>query len=162
MALGDMFLHIEGQKTGKILGESKDLVYPGQMHINGWSWGMSSSGSMGGAAGPAKTALSEISISKNVDAASTALMSVMRNNELIKKGVITVRKAGSKPIDYFKIVFEKARITSHTVGSQSESEPELTEQLSIAFEKIEVQYSAQDDSGAAKATSSFTAEVIKN
>ena len=159
MALGDMFLYIEGQKTGKILGESKDAVYSGQMHINGWSWGMSSSGSMGGGTGSAKTALSEISISKDVDTASTALMSVMRNNEQIKKGVITVRKAGSKPIDYFKIIFEKARITSHTVGSQSG--PELTEQLSIAFEKIEVQYCAQDDSGGAKGASTFTAEVTK-
>ena len=160
MALEDMFLLIEGQKTGKISGESRDAVYPGQIQVSGWSWGMSSSSSMGGMGASGKAALSELGISKGVDTASTALMSVMRNNEVIKKGVLTVRKAGSKPLDYFKIIFERARITSYSVGSQSG--PELTEQLSIAFEKIEVQYCAQDDSGGAKGTSTFTAEVIKN
>jgi type VI secretion system secreted protein Hcp len=160
MALGDMFLSIEGQKTGKILGESKDAEYPGQIQILGWTWGMTSSASMGSSAGSTKTALSEINISKNVDTASTALMSVMRSNELIKRGVITVRKAGTNPIDYFKITFERARITSHTIGSQAG--PELMEQLSIAFEKIEVQYSAQDATGGKKGTSTFAADVTNN
>ena len=160
MALADMFLLIEGQKTGKIKGESKDLVYPEHIQILGWTWGMSSSASMGGGDISAKTALSELHISKNVDTATTALMSVMRNNEVIKKGVLTVRKSGGKPIDYFKLIFERGRITSHTIASQSG--PELTEQLSIAFEKIEVQHCAQDDTGAKKAASTFTAEVDRN
>ena len=159
MALEDMFLLIEGQKTGKINGESSDAVYSGQIQVNGWSWGMSGSSSMGGMGASSKTALSELSISKSVDTASTALMSVMRNNEVIKKGILTVRKAGSKPLDYFKIIFERARITSYSVGSQSG--PDLSEQLSIAFEKIEVQYCAQDENGGKKGTSTFSAEITK-
>jgi type VI secretion system secreted protein Hcp len=84
----------------------------------------------------------------------------MRTNEVIKKGVLTVRKSGSNPVDYLKIIFEKARITSYSVGSQSG--PELTEQLSISFERIEVQYSGQENTGGKKATSSFTAQVTDN
>ena len=64
MALEDMFLLIEGQKTGKINGESNDAVYPGQIQIAGWSWGMSSSSSMGGMGASSKASLSELSISK--------------------------------------------------------------------------------------------------
>jgi type VI secretion system secreted protein Hcp len=160
MALADMFLLIEGQKTGKISGESKDAVYPGQIQILDWSWGMSSSASMAGTSATNRTALSELSIVKNVDTASTALMSVMRSNEVIKKGVITVRKAGNNPLDYFQIIIEKGRITAYAVGSQTG--PVLTEKLSIAFEKIEVHYSAQDDTGGKKATSTFSAQVTNN
>ena len=43
MAKSDMFLLIEGQKTGTVKGESVDKVYPAQIDVYGWSWGMSSS-----------------------------------------------------------------------------------------------------------------------
>jgi type VI secretion system secreted protein Hcp len=159
MAIADMFLLIEGQKTGKIVGESRDAVYPDQIDLIGWSWGMSTS-TVGGMSTSTRTALSELSVVKKVDTASTALMSVMRNNELIKKGVLTVRKAGSKPIDYFTVTFERARITAYDVCS--DDGPELTERLSIAFEKIEIQYFAQDDKGAKKGGSTFMTEVTRN
>jgi type VI secretion system secreted protein Hcp len=159
MAIADMFLLIEGQKTGKIVGESKDAVYPGQIDVVAWSWGMSTATVSGMTESP-RTALSELNVVKKVDTASTALMSVMRTNELIKKGVLTVRKAGSKPMDYFTVAFERARITAYDVSSNDG--PELTERLSIAFEKIEIQYFAQDDKGAKKGGSTFMAEVTKN
>lgn len=157
MAKSDMFLLIEGQKTGAIKGESADKIYPGQIDIYGWSWGMSSSGAMAGSGGGLKTSLTEIRISKQVDAASTPLMSVMRSGEVIKKAVLTVRKAGTVPIDYFILTVERGRITSYEVGSPGG--PELSEQLSIAFEKIDVQYFAQDEKGARKGGSTFNTEV---
>ncbi len=157
MAKSDMFLLIEGQKTGAIKGESVDKVYPAQIDVSGWSWGMGSSGAMAGSGGGLKTSLTEIRISKMVDAASTPLMSVMRSGELIKKAVLTVRKAGTVPIDYFILTIERGRITSYEVGSAGG--PELSEQLSIAFEKIDVQYFAQDEKGARKGGSTFNTEV---
>ena len=157
MAKGDMFLLIDGQKTGTVKGESSDKVYPGQIDVLGWSWGMSSSSAMGGSGEGLKTSLSELRISKAVDSASTPLMSVMRNGELIKKAVLTVRKAGGVQIDYFTLTIERGRITSYEVGGQFS--PELSEQLSIAFEKIEVQYFAQDEKGARKGGSMFNTEV---
>lgn len=157
MAKSDMFLLIEGQKTGAIKGESVDKVYPAQIDVYGWSWGMSSSAALAGSGGGLKTSLSELRISKLVDAASTPLMSVMRSGELIKKAVLTVRKAGTVPIDYFIMTIERGRITSYELGSPSG--PELSEQLSIAFEKIEVQHFAQDEKGARKGGSTFNTEV---
>jgi type VI secretion system secreted protein Hcp len=157
MAKGDMFLLIDGQKTGAIKGESADKVYTGQIDVLGWSWGMSSSTAIGGASSGVKTSLSELRIVKAVDAATTPLMSVMRSGEIIKKGVLTVRKAGGTQIDYFTITIERGRITAIEVASQDG--PDLTEQMSIAFEKIEVQYFAQDDKGARKGGSTFSAQV---
>ncbi len=159
MAKGDMFLLVDGQKTGPIKGESTDKTYPGQIDVLGWSWGMSSSNAMGGASASAKAALSELRITKSVDAATTALMSVMRSNEVIKKAVLTVRKAGGTQIDYFTLTIEKGRITALDVTSDPAGGPDLLEQMSIAFEKIEVQYYAQDDKGARKGGSTFTTQV---
>jgi type VI secretion system secreted protein Hcp len=156
MANGDMLLFVEGQKTGVIKGESADSIYPGQIEVFGWSWGMSSSTAMGGGGTGLKTSLSELRLTKLVDSASTPLMVVMRNNEVIKKAVLTVRKAGGKQIDYFTVTVERGRLTSYEVAS---SGPELTEQISISFEKIKVEYAPQSDKGARRATSTFESEV---
>lgn len=157
MAKGDMLLLIDGQKTGPIKGESADKTYPGQIDILDWSWGMDSASTLGGAGAGSKTSLSSLRIVKAVDTASTPLMSLMRTGELIKKAVLTVRKAGGVQIDYFTLTIERGRITAYEVASHSG--PELTERLSIAFEKIEVQYFAQDEKGARKGASAFSTEV---
>jgi type VI secretion system secreted protein Hcp len=157
MASADMFLLLEGQRTGFVKGESTDSVYPGQIDVLGWAWGMTSSAAIGGAGGAAKTALSELRIRKQADTATTGLMSVMRNGEVIKKAVLTVRKGGGVPIDYFTLSIQQGRITAYELESQAG--PVLSEQLSIAFEKIEVQYFAQDSKGARKGGSTFSTEV---
>ena len=158
MAKGDMFLLVEGQRTGTIKGESVDKVHTGEIDIAGWSWGMSTGAAMGGGAGTGlKTSLSELRVSKVVDCSSTALMSVMRNGELVKRAVLTVRKSGGTQLDYFTLTIERGRITSYEMGSPGG--PELDETLSIAFEKIEVEYFEQNEKGVRKGAAAFTAEV---
>jgi type VI secretion system secreted protein Hcp len=160
MAKADMFLRLTGQKTGAVKGESDVKGHEGEIELLGWSWGMSSSGAMGGAGPAARTALSELRIDKRTDTASTQLMSVMRSNELIKEAVLTVRKAGvNPPVDYFVITILKGRITSFDIGNGAAGNPELNEKLSIAFEQIDITYAAQDDKGGKKAGSTFTAQV---
>lgn len=160
MAKSDMFLLVEGQKSGVIKGESSDLVYSGQIDVIGWSWGMSSPAHIGGIDASSRVNLLQLQISKAVDSATPPLMACMNSNELIKKVVLTVRKAGGEQIDYFKLQIERCRITSLEVGSTSG--PELNEKLSIAFEKIEVQYFPQGEDGGALASKIFDAEVYKN
>jgi type VI secretion system secreted protein Hcp len=83
---------------------------------------------------------------------------VMRNNEQIKKAVLTVRKSsGGKPIDYLVITIERGRIAAFDIATAAPDSPELIERLSIAFEKIEIAYKAQDSKGAQTAASTFTA-----
>ena len=157
MASGDMFLMIDGERTGVVKGESNDSVYPGQIDVTGWSWGMTTSAAIGGSGSGARSQLSELRVRKLTDTASTALMSVMRNNELIKKAVLTVRKAGGVQIDYLTVTLKKARITYFEIAAPSG--PQLSEELSIAFESIEVEYYAQDQKGGRKGGSLFSAEV---
>lgn len=163
MAKGDMHLKLEGKSTGAIKGESNVASHIGEIEVKEWSWGMAGASSLGGAGPSARTALSELNITKGVDSASTALMSVMRNNEQVKKAVLSVRKAGGTPsIDYLTITIERGRITRYDVGTAGFDSPELVERLSIAFEKIDIAYHSQDEKGAKKAGSNFVAEIVHN
>lgn len=160
MSKGDMHLRIEGKSTGAIRGESNVANHLGEIEVSEWSWGMSAASGLGGAGAASRAALSELRITKGVDSASTALMAVMRNNEQIKKAVLSVRKAGGAPaIDYLQITIERGRITAFDVGTAAPDSPVLVERIAIAFEKIDVTYSAQDEKGAKKAASSFSAEI---
>jgi type VI secretion system secreted protein Hcp len=161
MAKGDIHLKLEGKTSGAIRGESNAPAHLGEIEVSAWSWGMSGASALGGAGTASRAALSELRITKRVDTASTALMTVMRNNEQIKKAVLTVRKSGSSPpIDYLTVTIERGRLTAFDLGTVAPDASELVEHLSIAFEKIEIAYSGQDEKGAKKAASTFTADIL--
>ena len=160
MAKGDILLRVEGKSTGVITGESASAASPGAIDVKEWSWGMVGPTALGGSGPASRIALQELRITKGVDRASTALMSVMRTNEPIKKAVLTVRKSGSSPpVDYLVVTIERGRITSFDIGTVAPDQAELVERLSISFEKIEVSYAAQSSLGAKAAASSFIADV---
>lgn len=138
------------------MGEVNDPGHVNEMAVEGWSWGMSTGNAMGAGRGT-RTALSELRISRLVDRGSTALMSIMRNNDGIKKAVLSVRKAsGAAPIDYFVVKIKDGRISSYEVSS---SGPELTETITLAFEKIQIDYHSQSSSGGAMGSSTFETDV---
>jgi type VI secretion system secreted protein Hcp len=160
MAKADMFLRFEGKSSGVVKGESNVLEHLEEIEILEWSWGMTGSNALAGAGSSVRVALSEIQFTKGTDRATTQLMSVMRNNEPVKKAVLTVRKAGAvPPVDYLIITLEGGRITKHLIGTEAPGSPVLTEHLAIAFEKIEVKYTPQQSSGSKSAQLTFKASV---
>jgi len=160
MALDDMFLKIEGARLGPIKGESLDQSHKDEIDVLSWKWGMRAQTDLSGAGRTGKAALNNIVITKKVDSASCALMSVMRNNDLIKKAKLTVRKAGGKPVEYLKIEIEKGRITSLDLGTDAEAGgPALLETLHIAFQKINVEYVPQGGDGQQRGSMNFETEI---
>ncbi len=160
MPQGDMFLKVEGARSGAIKGESRDETHREEIDILSWSWGMRAQTAMGGAGRASRASLSELRITKRVDSASTALMAAMRNNDLLNKVVLSVRKAGGTALEYFKITLENARVTLIEVQSgASDDQPGLMENLSIAYEKINVEYTPQGRDGQARGGMSFFAET---
>lgn len=154
-----MFLKVNGSRSGGIKGEANDQAHRDEIDVVGWSWGMRSASAMGGGGTASKTTVESLHVTKEVDAASTALMSVMRNNELLTKVVLTVRKAGGLPIDYFVVTLENARITSYDVATAGAGSDVLLEKLTFSFQKITAEYVGQDDRGLKRGSMSFTAEV---
>ncbi len=154
----DMSIKIQG-----IDGESKIDKHQGEIDILAWSWGMSQSGSFhtGGGGGAGKVNVQDLSLTKWVDKSSCALMLHCCNGKHIPEATLTVRKAGDKPVDYIIIKLEKLMVTSVSTGG-SGGEDRLTENVTLNFAKVNVDYKEQDDKGAGKQAGNLKWDMEQN
>jgi type VI secretion system secreted protein Hcp len=157
MAIGDMFLKVETARQGVVKGESDDATHTAEIDVLSWSWGMRAQSAMAGAGPSSKATLDELRVVKHIDSASTGLMAAMRNNELIKKATLVVRKAGGSPLEYLKFTLQNARITE--LGLETEGD-QVMERLSLSFQRINVEYVPQGNDGLARGSMMFEAEIV--
>jgi type VI secretion system secreted protein Hcp len=134
-----MFLKMQG-----VTGEAVDPDHHGEIDVVSWSWGMQAPTSTVTGTAAGKAVVSELHIIKRVDQSSPTLMGFLKNNKVIAQAQLTVRKAGSTPLTYFKIELENVRVTS--IKAESES-AELNEHLSLGFSKVRVSYIPQGKAG---------------
>jgi type VI secretion system secreted protein Hcp len=155
-----MFLYVKGAAKGVIQGEAEDASHKNEIEVLGWSWGMQQRPFIGGTTATGRATLRELEIWKNVDAASTALMSALRHNEVIEKAVLTVRKgSGQDPLEYLVITLQGGRVASLDVKIEENSpNASIAERVTIAFNKIRVEYQTQNKTGAGKGKMVFEDE----
>lgn len=141
----DMFIQI-----GSLKGESRDKVHAGKIDVLAWSWGMSNSGSahVGGGAGSGKVNVQDLSITKYIDKSTPSLMLAACNGKHFDKATLIVRKAGEKPVEYVIVEMTDVLITSLSTGG-SGGEDRLTENVTLNFAKVHVDYTPQDQTGKA-------------
>ena len=145
---GDMFLSVSGAKSGPIAGEAQDSKHKNEIEVLGWSWGLAGKSSLGAGTATGKATMRELRIIKRVDKSSTALMSALRTNELIKKAVLTLRKTGKTPLEYLIITLENGRVMALDIDAgDAANSPTLVERVSISFSKISVEYTPQGPDG---------------
>ncbi len=139
----DIFLKIDG-----IDGESADRTHKDSIDVLAWSWGASQSGTMhaGGGGGAGKVNVQDLSVTKYVDRSSPDLILACCNGKHFTKATVTMRKAGENPVEYLKIHMEDLLISSVSTGG-SGGEDRLTENISLNFAKIKVEYTEQDAKG---------------
>jgi type VI secretion system secreted protein Hcp len=139
----DMVLKIE-----PIKGESVVANHEGQVDVLAWSWSISNSGSMhiaqGGGSGKAN--VSDLSLTKWVDKASSDLMKFCVQGTHIDEATLYVRKAGTTPLEYIVITMKKILITSVSTGG-SGGEDKLTENISLNFTEYACAYVPQKPDG---------------
>lgn len=154
----DMFI-----KIGDIKGESADKAHKDKIDVLAWSWGMSNSGSAhtGGGAGAGKVNVQDLSITKYIDKSSTDLMLAACNGKHFKDALLIVRKAGEKPVEYLKIKLTDVLITSVSTGG-SGGEDRLTENVSLNFAKVSVDYTPQKQDGSADSTLNMGWDIRAN
>jgi type VI secretion system secreted protein Hcp len=141
----DIFLKIPG-----VDGESKDDKHKKEIDILAWSWGLSNSGSahVGGGAGAGKVNVQDVSFTKWVDASTPKLVLACCNGSHYDEATLVVRKAGGSPVEYIKLKLQEVLITSVSTGG-SGGEDRLTENITLNFAKFNLDYTPQDDKGAA-------------
>lgn len=151
-----MFLKVKGAKHGDIVGESQDQKHKNEIEVLSWSWGMQGKSAIGGGVATGKATMRELHIVKNVDKASTALMSALRTNEQIKEGVLTLRKTGGSKLEYMKITINDGRVMSLDVQAGDDSGGStLIEKVSFSFNKINVEYTPQGGDGQPQGSTTF-------
>jgi type VI secretion system secreted protein Hcp len=140
----DMFI-----KIGDLKGESKGQGHSKEIDVLAWSWGMSQSGTMhtGGGGGAGKVSVQDLSFTKYFDAASADLMLSCCNGKHITEAVLTIQKAGETALPYIKITMTNLLVASISTGG-SGGEDRLTENVTLNFEKVKVEYDTQTEKGA--------------
>ena len=156
----DMFM-----KIGDIVGESDDKKHPKSIDVLAWSWGMSNSGTthQGGGGGAGKANVQDLSFTKYTDASSHVLLLHCSNGTHVPKANLTVRKAGGKgaPIEYIKIEMTEVLITSVSCGG-SGGEDRLTENVTLNFAAVKVDYVEQKKDGSAGDKPSMNWNIAEN
>lgn len=144
----DMFLKIEG-----IEGEAQDKAHAKEIDVLAWSWGMSQSGTThtGPGGGAGKVNVQDLSITKYIDKATPNLMMYCCNGKHVKEMKLTVRKAGEQPVEYIKITMTDGLISSVSTGG-SGGEDRLTENISLNFAKVKIEYTPQKPDGSPDTT----------
>ncbi len=154
-----MFLKVKGAKHGDINGEAQDQKHKNEIEVLAWSWGMQGKASLGGGMATGKATMRELRITKRVDKSSTALMSALRSNELIKEATLTLRKIGKSPLEYLTIKIEEGRVMAIDLDAGDASgSPALLERVSLSFNKISIEYTPQGADGMPQGTTTFEDE----
>lgn len=141
----DMFMKID-----TLEGEAQDAKHKKEIDVLHWSWGMSNSGSAhnGSGAGAGKVRVQDLTFTKWVDKATPKLALVCCSGKHFKDATLVVRKAGDKPVEYLKIKMDTVLISSISTGA-SGGEDRLTENITLNFSKVSMDYVPQDDKGSA-------------
>jgi type VI secretion system secreted protein Hcp len=110
-----------------------------------WSWGMQASETaIAGRDGTGRSSVGELDVVKRADQASPTLMSFLVTNRLVGQAKLTVRKAGTTPVEFFTIELRKVRIVSIKIESQG---TDLVERVRLGFSNVRVTYTPQDSKG---------------
>jgi type VI secretion system secreted protein Hcp len=125
----DFFLHVQTKRAGKVKGESTSPGHADDIIVTGWAWG----------------SYSALTVHKQVDSTTTALMSALVTNDEVKEAKLSLRRAGGEQEDYLVITLKAARITS--LQHSGADDGSTRETLTIAFTEVEVQYRPQQSSG---------------
>lgn len=151
MSQVDYFLKLDG-----VDGESTDDKHKGEIQLESFSLGStnSSSFSSGGGGGAAKVVMQDFHFVKKVDKSSAKLLTACATGEHIKTATMVCRKAGTDQQEFLTVVMSPVLVTSWQEGGSAGSDVIPTEQVSLAFGKIEFKYKEQ------KADGSLGGEVI--
>jgi type VI secretion system secreted protein Hcp len=154
----DMFLKLDGCD-----GESADDSHKGEIDVLAFSWGMTQSGSMhvAGGGGSGKVNVQDMSITKFLDTASTVLMQKCCSGKHFTSAILTCRKAGESPVEYFKVTMEEVLVSSVSEGG-SGGEDRQTENVTLNFAKVKVEYTPQASDGSAGAASELGYDIRSN
>jgi type VI secretion system secreted protein Hcp len=136
-------------KIGDIKGESQDSVHKDEIDVLAWNWGMSQNGNMqmGSGGGAGKVNIQDLTFTKYLDKSTPNLMMACSSGKHYPEAKLVIRKAGGEsPIEYTLITLKEVLISSLGTGG-ARTDDRLTEQVSLNFAEVKVEYQPQKSDG---------------
>ena len=135
----DMYLKVQSAKQGFIKGESTAADHEDEIVVKGWKWGLAQNTDAANRSQViSKRSLRPLVITKQLDVASTKLMSALSNNETIKTAVLAMRVATGAQADYTIITLTNALVIE--VECLADHEGEVSEEVTFSFSEVDIQY----------------------
>lgn len=151
-------------KIGDIKGESTDDKHKDEIDVLSYSWGATQSATLafGGGGGAGKVQFQDFHFTSNTSKASPLLLKACATGEHIKDAQITVRKSGKGQQEFLIIKMNDILVSSYQTGAAAQSEQLPTDQVSMAFAKVEYSYYPQKDDGSLEAPITFAFDIKGN
>lgn len=148
MAAVDYFLKLDG-----IEGETHQKGHQNEIEVLSFSWGATQTGTFSGnsGGGAGKVQMQDFHFVMSYNKASPKLMLACANGKHIPKGLLTCRKAGEGQQEFLKVHFNDLLVSSYQSGGSSSGDTVPTDQISLNFSKIEIEYAEQGADGKLKA-----------
>jgi len=142
-AVADIFLNLDGIK-----GESVDARHKDQINILSYTQSFKNTVSTGGA-GAGNVTCGDITVLKNIDKSSPALIQAVTSGQHIKQAVISFRSINNAKsnADYYVVTLEDILITS--IDQTDQPDPaKIVERVSINASTFDFKYQQQSAAGA--------------
>jgi len=148
-------------KLGDIKGESGDSKHKDEIEVLSYSWGVTNAGSMshGSGGGEGKATFHDLSFVHNIDKASPVLMQACATGVHLKEATITHRKAGKGQHEYLVVKMNDVIVTGVTHGGSGDSG---SENISLSFAKVALEYKPQKPDGSLDAGIHFKYDLKAN
>jgi type VI secretion system secreted protein Hcp len=146
-------------KIGDIKGESIDDKHKDEIEVLSFSWGVTHDAVMGSGSGggEGKASFHDLSFVHKIDKASPVLMQACATGVHLKDATITHRKAGKGQHEFLIVKMNEVIITGVTHGGSSDGP--YSENVSMAFAKVDLGYTRQKPDGSLEAGIHFKYDI---
>ncbi|NLP64346.1 Hcp family type VI secretion system effector [Paraburkholderia sacchari] len=154
--MADIFIKIDG-----IAGESQDATHPDEIEVLHWGWAVTQKSNMhsGSGGGAAKASVEDLSFTHQIDRASPNLAGYAFRGQHITKAVLTMRKAGGVPLEYYRITMYDVVIT-HVEPAAGGSL--ALEHVKLSFARMKKEYLVQNAIGGSQGMVTTLIDVKAN
>jgi type VI secretion system secreted protein Hcp len=143
-------------KIGDIKGESIDDKHKDEIEVLSFSWGLANPANVGGG-GTGRATFHDLSFNHTIDKASPQLMQACATGTHLKEATITQRKAGKSQQEFLIIKMNDIIITGVSLADSSGGS--ASENVTLAFSKIDLEYKPQNPNGSLDAGLHFKFDI---
>lgn len=154
-----IFLKLEGAD-----GESTDAAHEKEINVTRFEWGVSNAATMesgqGVSAGRAKAEY--LKIEKIIDTSSPVMIQRCASGKVFDSGTLSVQRAGGDKVQALEIKLTNVYVAEYSINDSAGSGGLPTEDVVLAYDKVDLKYTKQKEDGSADATVECGYDLKKN